>query len=483
MGIRHPPWKNNAPPSHQHRSRCYSPIKQENKIQTIPVKEAAGPGSTSGRKKKSTAKAPAPVKDKSRSKKGKEPITFTEPPSQTRDEEESASTSDRTGSQKTDENTSDREGRSEEEDSGTSPNNTGATASLDADADVREEEEATPDNDQKIAATIVRNILEEIEQRVQAVAALYVAGTPKANLQLWVLDKLEIKKGELTEEIEQIDAVHRQREKPHSPARETDDGQNQVATPPLADPVINETEQLETDQHGVSEPGVTEERVKSLIQEFADSTVQPLQEKIKKAVRQTLLFAEKTRDDLIKAEDRITAIEDEYRADVVLHNEHYQQTEDLEEKTSRIVDDMDRFERETKQRFTEVDENLGRSSNKVDSTLDRVTDLEKKNASLEDRNDKLEADLKALTEQVAELLNAKINADTVIEEANARAAKEDQDALDEETRIAKETPRLIEEEIAERERNLAAQNPALAKSMAVQAAEDAERLNAQKQGL
>ncbi|XP_047312508.1 inner centromere protein-like [Impatiens glandulifera] len=292
--------------------------------------------------------------------------------------------------------------------------------------------------------------LQKLTVRIQKLTERYVVGTPKANLQLLVLNKLEIKKGEFTEEIGRIEAVHRH--------------QNRSKTPPLSDPVINETDertgtplagQLETDQPGVFEPGVTEERVKSLIQEFADSTVQPLETKVKKAMRQTLLFAEKTRDNLVKAEERITIIEDEYRDDVVLHNEHYQQTEDLEYKTSRIVDDMDRFERETEQRFTEVDEDLGRSRNEVGSTLDRVTDLEKKNASLEDCNDKLEADLKALTEQ---------------------------DALDEETRKEKETPRLSKEEIAERERNTAAKYPGHAKSVAIQAAKDAERLNAQKQG-
>ncbi|XP_047320570.1 stress response protein NST1-like [Impatiens glandulifera] len=500
--------------------------------------EQPAPGSTSGRKRKSTAKKPAPAKDKSGGK-AKEKIVFMEPPTQ--DEEESASTSDRTGSQKTDEHPSDREGPNEEEHSGTSPNNTGAAGSLentDGGADASEEEEATPDDDQKMAAIIVRNILEEIELRVQTVGALYrewheyrcdkfykhilpgltdeqcfrrmkeidenvislthaetlneardrcaivrprarlqkltarirklkeryVAGTPKANLQLLVLEKLEIAKGEFAEEIDRLEAVYRQREKPHSPAPETSNGQNRSETPPPENPDINETderieapftEQLETDQPG---------------------------EKIKKTVRLALLFAEKTRDDLVKAGDRITVIENEYRDDVILHNEHYQQTEDLEDKTSMIKDDMDRFERETEQRFKEVDEDLGRSRNDVGSTLDRVTDLEKKNANLEDRNDKLEADLKALTAQVDELLKAKMNADTAIEEANARAAKEVQHALDEETRRTKETPRLTDEEIAERERITAAKYPGLAKSIAVQAAKDAERLNAQKQG-
>ncbi|XP_047314051.1 uncharacterized abhydrolase domain-containing protein DDB_G0269086-like [Impatiens glandulifera] len=207
--------------------------------------------------------------------------------------------------------------------------------------------------------------------------------------------------------------------------------------------------------NGVSEPGITEGRVKSVIQEFADSTVQPLQGKLKKAVRQTLLLAEKTRDDLIKAEDRITVIENDYRDDVVLHNEHYKQTKDLEEKTSRMVDDLDRLERETEQRFKEVDEDLGRSRNKVGATLDRVD----------------------------ELINAKINADIAVEEANARAAKEVQDALDEETRRAKEAPRLSEEEIAERERITVAKYSGLARSIAAQAAEDAERLNTERQRL
>ncbi|XP_047339511.1 eukaryotic translation initiation factor 5B-like [Impatiens glandulifera] len=314
--------------------------------------------------------------------------------------------------------------------------------------------------------------LQKLTVRIQKLKERYIAGTPKANLQLLVLDKLEIKRGELNEEIEQIDAVHIQREKPHSPAHETDDGQNHSATPPLADPVINETDeragtpltgQLETDQPGVSEPGVTEERVKET--------------KVKKVVRQTLLLAKKTRDDLVKAHDRITAIEADYRDETVLRNNHLRRTEELDEKTSGIVDDLDRLERETEQRLTEVTEDL------VSSTLDRVKDLEKKNVSLEDRNDKLEADLKALTEHVAELINAKINADIAVEEANARAAKEVQDTLDEEARRAKEAPRLSEEEIAERERITETKYPGLARSIAAQAAEDAKRLNTERQRL
>ncbi|XP_047314441.1 myosin-13-like [Impatiens glandulifera] len=328
--------------------------------------------------------------------------------------------------------------------------------------------------------------LQKLTVRIRKLKERYVEGIPKSNLQLLVLEKLETAKGEFAEEIDRLEAVFRQREKPHSPIPETSNGQNRSDTPPLADQAINETGertgtplngQLETDQPGVSEPGVTEERVKTLIQEFADSTVKPLEAKVKKTLRQTLLLAEKTRDNLVKAEERITKIEAKYRDDTIMRNEHHQQTKALEDKTSGIVDDLDRLERQTDQRLKEVTEDL------VGSTLNRVSELEKKNASLEDSNEKLEADFKALTEQVNELIKAKVNADIAVEEANARATKEVQDALDEETRRAKEAPRLSEEEIAERERNLMAKNSAFARSIAAQAREDAERLNNERQRL
>ncbi|XP_047312523.1 titin homolog [Impatiens glandulifera] len=501
-------------------------------------KKQPPPGSTGGRKKKSTTEKPAPVKGKSGSK-DKQQIESAEPHSETHDEEDSASTSDRTGTQKTDENPSDREGPIEEEQSAISLENT------DVGVDGRGEVEVTADNDQKMAEIIVRRILEEIDLRAQVAAEVYrewfgrlkeieedviiltnaenlneamdrqtlvvpharlqkltvrirklsercVAGTPKAKLQLVVLDKLEIKKGEFTEEIERLEAVHRQQITPHSPALETGDGLNPGNTSPLADPVINETDErtetpftgpLETDQPGDSEPPITEEKIKTLIKESVKDAVKSWKKKAKRVAVQAFQMAETTRDNLVKAEARITNIEADYQDDMVLHNDHLQQTEDLEDKTSRMVDDMDRFQREIEQQFTKVDEDLGRSSGEVGSTIDRVIALEKKNAGLEERNDKLEADLKAVTEQVTELINAKINADKAVEEANARASKDIQDALDEETRKEKETPRLTEEEIAVREQHLAAKNPALAKSMAAQAAEDAERLNTEKRRL
>ncbi|XP_047320580.1 uncharacterized protein LOC124924611 [Impatiens glandulifera] len=284
----------------------------------------------------------------------------------------------------------------------------------------------------------------------------------------------------------------RQRDTAHSPRLETGDGQKRGDTSPLADPVINETDErtdppftgpLETDQPGNSEPAVTEERVKSIIQEFSNSKVRPWKRKIKKAAVQTIKLAETTRDDLVKADARITEIEVNYRDDTVLYDAHLKRTVDLENTTSKLVDDLKQFQEKTDQRLTKVDEDLGWSSTEVGSTLDRVTDLEKKNASLEERNDKLEADLKAVTEQVNELMKAKLAADTAVEEANARAAKDIKDALDEETREAKEAPRLSEADLDERARNITARNPALAKSMAAQAVKDAGRLNTEKQRL
>ncbi|XP_047335528.1 inner centromere protein-like [Impatiens glandulifera] len=198
---------------------------------------------------------------------------------------------------------------------------------------------------------------------------------------------------------------------------------------------------------------------------------------MKRTVSLSLRFANKTRHDLVKGQDRISQIEADYRDEVVLRNNHLQRTEALEDTTSGIKDDFDRLERETEQQLREVTEDL------VGSTLSRVSELEKKNASLEDRNEKLEADLKALTAQVDEIIKAKVNADIAVVEANSREAKEVQDALDEEARREKEPPQLTEDEIAERERRTRDKYPGLEESVADQQREDAERLNAQKQGL
>ncbi|XP_047331468.1 uncharacterized abhydrolase domain-containing protein DDB_G0269086-like [Impatiens glandulifera] len=419
-------------------------------------KKKPAPGSTGGGRKKSTAKKPAPVKGRSGSKKDKQRMESTEPPSEMRDEDDSASSSDRTASHNTEENESGKEkGPIEQEQS----------ASIETGADDHGEEDIPETNDQEVAENIVRRIMEEIDLQAHKAAEVYKRyspGTPKSQLQLLVLDILAVKKGEFIDEVARLEAVREQQNITHSPRHEDVDSQNPGDKSPLADQAINKTDDrleplftdnLESDQVRDSEPPVTEEKFKSLIQEFVNTAVKPWKKKIKKVVVQTIKMAETTRDDLVKANDWITKVEVNYRDDSVLYDAHLKRTVALEDTTSKLVDDLERFQGKTEQRLTKVDEDLGRSSTEAGSTLDMVTSLEEKNASLAERNDKIEADLKAVTEQVNELINAKLAVDKAVEEANAQAAKELQDALDEETRKTKEAPRLCDANLAKRARN------------------------------
>ncbi|XP_047320083.1 stress response protein NST1-like [Impatiens glandulifera] len=116
----------------------------------------------------------------------------------------------------------------------------------------------------------------------------------------------------------------------------------------------------------------------------------------------------------------------------------------------------------------------------VGTTLDRVSELEKKNVDLV-------AELKALSEQVAELLRVKMNADAAAVAADAETAKRVQDALDAEASKEKEAPRSSqlteEEEEAARIKRGEALFPGLAKKASAQAVEDAERLEREKRRL
>ncbi|XP_047320564.1 laminin-like protein epi-1 [Impatiens glandulifera] len=294
-----------------------------------------------------------------------------------------------------------------------------------------------------------------------------------------VLERLEKARGELVKEIERLEVMYKQREIPHYIPPRIEKGQTSEATPPRANPATDETdertdppltEQSPHKQPEVSEPGVTKEWVKSLIQEFEDSTVNPLEEKFKRTVSSALRFANTTRQLLSRTEDRFSEIEDDQQKEAVLRSNHLRRTVILEDTTSEIKENFDRLERETDERLTEVTKDL------VGTTLDRVSDLEKKNVGLED-------DLKALTAQVAKLLQAKMNADAAAVEADARAAQEVQDTLDNEARKAKDPPQLPEEEEAERVRRTEAKFPGFAKTVAAQAAKDAERLERERQRL
>ncbi|XP_047309954.1 uncharacterized protein LOC124913421 [Impatiens glandulifera] len=515
-----------------------------------------------GGRKKIGAKKANPVKEKSGSKK---PIEFADPPSETQNEDDSASSSDRTASQNTEENESGK---------GKGPMDEASLENADTSAEGPEEENIhANDNTKEMAEKIVRRIIEEIHQQAQEVSDVflrwfqywneifykqmlpgltaeqkferlmeeevnnltkaqdpnealnrhvivkprarlqrlaehiqrltkkYTPGTPNSRLQLLVLELLAVKERELTEEVARLEAVPEHQDTANSPTHKDDGGHtpiNEVPASHPADQTVQMTdERTETpltdarasDQTGDSEPAITEEKVISIIEEFANKVVRPWKKKIKKNAVQAVKIAETTRDELGEAFKRITSVETNYGKADVLYVAHLKRTITLEDMTPKLVDDlesvsqrvveMERSQEETGQRLTKVDEDLGRSSTQAGSTLDRVIHLEDKNATLEERNNKLEADLKAVTEQVTELIKTKLAADKAIEEANAQAAKELQDALDEQNRTEKGVA-WYDANFAEHIRHLTAKNPELAKTMAAKQAEEANRLKAQQ---
>ncbi|XP_047306240.1 M protein, serotype 5-like [Impatiens glandulifera] len=341
--------------------------------------------------------------------------------------------------------------------------------------------------------------LQKLAKHIRKLTERYIPGTPKSQLQLLVLDLLAVKKGEFIDEVARLEAVREQQDTTHSPTLENVDGQNPGDKSPPADQTIDITDDrteppltdnIESDQPGDSEPAITEEKVITIINEFANTMVRPWKKKIKKTAVEALKLAETTRDDLGKANERITSVETNYGEANVLYGAHLKRIIALEDMTPKLVDDLksvsqrvvelERSQEKTEQRLTKVDEDLGRSGTQTDSTLDRVIGLEEKNAILEEQNDKLEADLKEVTEHVNELINAKFSADKAIEEANAQAAKKLQDALDEQNRTQKETPQS-DANLNERLRILTTKNPELAKSIAAREAKEAKRFNAEKQ--
>ncbi|XP_047320754.1 myosin heavy chain, clone 203-like [Impatiens glandulifera] len=520
--------------------------------QFLEMKKPA-PGSTGGRKKTAGKKA-APAKEKVESK-GKEKIIFSEPPQPT-EEEESASTSERTGSEKTD----------DEEQSGQSPDNasTGANpetteggeeggeeGGAEGSKEISNEEEE--EDEEAEADRIALKLLKGTEQRAEKIGEIYLEWhehrfgkryrdilpgytdeeclqrlkevedvvmdltksdtieevlhrtyllRPRAQLRKLtirirkitarfeevasedtltplVLERLEKARGELIQEIDRLEAKYGQREIPHYTAPQIDRSPAHSPTPPRENPATDDTDertdapltgQSPQKQPEVSEPGVTKEWVESRIQEFEDSTVTLLEEKFQRTVSSALQFANTTRQLLIRTEDRFSEIDEDQQEEAVLRSKHLMRTIILEDTTSEIKENFARLERETDERLTEVTKDL------VGITLDRVSDLEKKNEGLE-------AELKALTAQVAELLNVKMNADAGAVEADARAAKKVQDALDDEARKEKEPPQHPEEEEAERIRRVGAKFPGFAKTVAAQAAKDAERLERERRRL
>ncbi|XP_047309799.1 uncharacterized protein LOC124913248 [Impatiens glandulifera] len=262
----------------------------------------------------------------------------------------------------------------------------------------------------------------------------------------------------MAEEVARLETepVHQETSNSSKPSPRDDGGQNpidkEIASPPQ-DQSINMTDvRIETPltdnrasaQAGDSEPAITEESVKTLIEEFFNDAVRPWKKKLKKAAVQAVKIAETTKDDLGEAVKQITSIETNYGNTNQLYDGHLDRTKALEDMTPKLVDDLasvsqkvanlERSQEKTDQKLTKVEEDLAQSSAQAGSTLERLIILEEKNTTLEEKNAKLEADLKAVTEQVAELISAKLAADKEAEEANDLAAKKLQDALDEQTR-------------------------------------------------
>ncbi|XP_047309819.1 calponin homology domain-containing protein DDB_G0272472-like [Impatiens glandulifera] len=504
--------------------------------------EMPAPPSTGGRKK-ATDKEAAPAKEKAESK-GKEKVTFSEPPQ----EDESTSPSERTDTEKTD----DERSADEEEHSGQSPDNAGPNANPETtvggeedgeeggdegghergNEEEKEDEEAEAD---RVALKLLKGIkkrAETIEElylewhehrfgkryrqilpgytdveciqrlkrvedvvmditksdtieealhrtyllkpraqlrkltiRIRKITAKFEEVGPEDTLTPLVLERLEKAKGDLIQEIDRLEAMYGQREIPVYTAPRIDTSPDHCPTPPRANSATEESDER-ADPHltgksplaqpEVSESDFTKEWVESRLQEFEDSEVLPLKEKFQRTVCSALKFANTTRYLLDRTHDRFSEIDEDQQEEAVLRNKHLKRTVILEDTTSELKENFDRFERETDQRLMEKYEGL-------------------------------EAELKALSEQVAELLKAKINADTAAVEADAQAAKKVQDELDAEASKEKEAPRQSqlteEEEEAERIRRAEAKFPGLAKKAAAQAAKDAARLERERRRL
>ncbi|XP_047309861.1 uncharacterized protein LOC124913312 [Impatiens glandulifera] len=218
----------------------------------------------------------------------------------------------------------------------------------------------------------------------------------------------------------------------------------------------------------------TSERIDSRIQEFDDTVVQRFKDRFQRITGSALNFADATWFLLNSNRDRISEIGDDMREEAVQRDKYVQRTAILEDVTSDLKKDFDRFERGTDQRLTAMSNDL------VGTTLDRVSELEKTNVGLV-------TELKALSEQVAELLKAKVNADAAAIAADAETTKRIQDALDAEVSKEKEAPRSSqlteEEEEAARIKKAKVMFPGFAEKVAAQAAEDAARLERQKRKL
>ncbi|XP_047306315.1 uncharacterized protein LOC124909708 [Impatiens glandulifera] len=325
--------------------------------------------------------------------------------------------------------------------------------------------------------------LRKLTIRIRKITAKFEEMGPEDTLTPLVLERLEKAKGDLIQEIDRLEAMYGQREIPVYTTPRIDTSPDHCPTPPRANSATEESDeradpnltgQSPLTQPEVSESDFTKEWVESRFQEFEDSEVLPLKEKFQRTVSSALKFANTTRYLLDRTHDRFSEIDEDQQEEAALRGKHLKRTVILEDTTSELKENFDRLKREIDQRLTTMADDL------VGTTLGRASELEKKIAGLED-------ELKALSAQVAELLQAKINADAAAIEADAQAAKKVQDELDAKASKETEAPRpsqlTEEEEEAERIRRAEAKFPGLAKKAAAQAAKDAARLERERRRL
>ncbi|XP_047323978.1 titin homolog [Impatiens glandulifera] len=400
------------------------------------------PSSTGGRKKKA-AKKTAPAKAKAESK-GKEKVTSSEPPQQTEDEE-SASFSKRTDTERTEDDRT----VNEADNPAQSPNDVGPNTNPettegeeegnkeagneDSDKEKEEAEEAEADR-------ISRKLLQGVKKRAESIEELYLEwhnhryGTPYREILPGHTDE------ECIQRLEEVEDMIMNLTNSNT-LQEIDTALEHCPTPPKENAALMESDERTdpnlTGQSPPPQPEVSasdftkewvEDRIQKLeastselidnrIQEFEDSAVQPFKDRSNRIFDSALKFTDATRCLLERNQERFSKIGDDLREEAVQRSKCVQRTAILEDLTSDLKKDFDRLERETDQRLTSMSDDL------VGTTLDRVSELEKTNVGLV-------AELKALSEQVAEMLRAKVNADAAAITADAETAKRVQDALD-----------------------------------------------------
>ncbi|XP_047326503.1 stress response protein nst1-like [Impatiens glandulifera] len=476
-----------------------------------------------GGRKKKTAKKAAPAKAKAEGK-GKEQVIFSEPPQHTEDEEWA---SERTDTEKTEDDRTVNEDGSAQSPNVAAPNTNPETT--------EEREEAEEAEANRIAGKLLQGIrrraesveelylewhehrfdtpyrqilpghtdeqcinrLEEVEdlmmnitnsntlQEVQHRTCLLL---PKVQLRKLttkirkiteelnkmesvetvaprVLARLEKAKGELIQEVERLEAICSRMQVPVYTAPKIESFPVNCPTPPRENAAsIESSERADPNLTEHSPPPLPEVPVSDFTKEWDRSN---------RIVDSALKFADVTRNLLERNQERFSELGEGLQEEAVQRDKCVQRTI-LEDVTSDLKKDFDRLERDTDQRLTSMSNDL------VGTTLDRVSKLEKTNMNLV-------AELKALSEQMAEILRAKVNADAAAIVADAETAKRIQDALDAEAGKDKEAPRSSqlteEEEEAARIKKAKVIFPGFAEKVATQAAEDAARLERQKRKL